>query len=362
MEHLHTLPQPWTVADECKRAQTWRDLGADDVLEVSVPWSMAPGVTVTDAKETAGVFDDNCPVLVREYTTPAGVLRHAVRHTQEKLADGWVVQPDHVPLIEDMNIPRAVEHAVSTPEDIERLQYLYVAPDDKACTWFHNRMAALKQVAEHDGFPVQAWAGFGMDAVVWFAGTDGAILMAMDAPDAFADLMNLITDVDAARVRLAAQSDAVDMIVARGWYSSTDFWSPSLFDRYVFPYIERLARLAHEHGKLFAYTMTTGVEILGPRLVEAGVDVLYFVDPLQDTISLERAAELFGDRLTLVGGINSLMLQCGNNDRIRDGVRQAISTLGRGAGRFVLHPVDALFPDTPWQGVEHLIAAWKECQ
>ena len=25
----------------------------------------------------------------------------------------------------------------------------------------------------------------------------------------------------------------------------------------------------------------------------------------------------------------------------------------------ILHPVDALFPDTPWAGVERLIASWE---
>jgi hypothetical protein len=27
--------------------------------------------------------------------------------------------------------------------------------------------------------------------------------------------------------------------------------------------------------------------------------------------------------------------------------------------RFILHPVDALFPDTPWSGIEAMIAAWR---
>ena len=31
---------------------------------------------------------------------------------------------------------------------------------------------------------------------------------------------------------------------------------------------------------------------------DAGVDVLYFVDPVLDRISLEKAKELFGDRMT----------------------------------------------------------------
>jgi len=46
--------------------------------------------------------------------------------------------------------------------------------------------------------------------------------------------------------------------------------------------------------------MTTGVETFGSRLADAGVDVLYFIDPVMDSLSLIKARELFGDRMTLV--------------------------------------------------------------
>ena len=107
--------------------------------------------------------------------------------------------------------------------------------------------------------------------------------------------------------------------------------------------------------------MTTGVERLGPRLADAGVDVLYFVDPGLDRISLEKAGELFGDRMTMVGGINALSLASGDPKRIRQQVRRAIDVLGP-TNRFILNPVDAIFPDTPWEGVEQMIEAWKECR
>ena len=40
-------------------------------------------------------------------------------------------------------------------------------------------------------------------------------------------------------------------------------------------------------------------------------------------------------------------------------LRAAMRTLGPGGG-FILAPVDALFPDTPWPSVEAMIAAWRE--
>jgi len=220
-------------------------------------------------------------------------------------------------------------------------------------------MAKMKAFADQKGLLTQAWSAFGIDAAVWLTGTQGAVMMSMDAPEAFGQLIDLIAETDYARTELAASTDGVDMVCQRGWYSSTDFWSPRLFDRYVYPHLAELAAVAHRHGKKFGYVMTTGVERLGSRLADAGVDVLYFVDPVLDRISLEKASELFGDRMTMVGGLIALDLACGDPQRIREDVRRAIEVLGP-TNRFILHPLDAIFPDTPWEGVEQMIEAWKE--
>jgi uroporphyrinogen-III decarboxylase len=358
MEHLHTLPQPWTLEDDFRRVKAWHSLGLDDVLDVSVPWSVSPEATWTDSVIPQGQADPRYPVLLREYQTPAGPVRHAVRQTGAE-PDGWVIQPDHVPLIEDYNIPRAVEQPVKSPAEVPAMKYLYTAPDAQAQAWFAERMDRVQEFAGREGVPVQAWSAFGMDAAVWMLGTQGAIMLAMLEPAALGELMEIILAADLARTELAAAHPGVDMVVERGWYSSTDFWSPKLFDQFVLPSVAELARAAHQHGKKFGYVMTTGVGILGPRLADAGVDVLYFVDPVQDTITVEIARELLGGRMTLCGGTNALTLQSPDRERVRGEVRAACEGLGP-THRFILHPVDAIFPDTPWAGMEALIAAWEE--
>jgi len=360
MEHIHTLPQPWGLQDDFNRVLAWRSLGVDDLLDVSVPWSADPEVTWQDTTIPAG-RDSDFPVAVREYVTPSGRLRHAVRQTGEAPGEGWVIQPDTVSLFEDLNIPRAVEHAVSSPEDVLKIRHLFAAPNAEMRAWFDCRMTRVRSFTEEHEVAVQAWAAFGMDAVVWLAGTEGAVIMALDTPAAFSALMDTITETDAARVELAASTPGVDMVVQRGWYSGTDFWSPKLLDTFLFPRVAELARLTHKHGRKYGYVVTTGVDLLGPRLADAGVDVLYFVDPVQDRVSLERGRELTQNGMCVVGGTNAVSLASGDRQRIRDEVCRAMELLGP-TDRFILHPVDALFPDTSWRSVEELIAAWRECQ
>jgi len=358
MEHIHTMPQPWSLEDDFRRAEALLSLGIDDILEVSVPWGQDSEVTWRDSHIQAGSIDRS-PVLMRQYETPSGPLRHAVRQTGEDPGPGWVIQPDHVPLFEDFNIPRAVEHAVASPSDVLAVKHLYCAPNQQDRAWFTERMAKVRKFADEKGLLVGAWSAFGMDAAVWLAGTEGAIMMAMDSPKVFQQLMEAISAADNARTVLAASTIGIDMVIERGWYSSLNFWSPDLFDKYVCCYVGQLAAIAHEYGKKFAYVITTGAEVIGPRLTKAGVDVLYFVDPVQDGISLEKAKELMSDDMTLVGGTNAISLASGDRNRIRLEVKHAIETLGP-TNRFILHPVDAIFPDTPWEGFEQMIEAWRE--
>jgi hypothetical protein len=358
LEHIHTLPVSWSLEDEFRRVQAWLSLGVDDLIDVSVPWSVHPQVSWTNSRHDAAE-GKQYPVLVREYRTPVGTLRHKVHQTGEELGEGWVIQPAQVSLMEDFNIPRGVKHAVSSPEDVPHIRYLYAPPDQEAARWLDERMVKVDPFAREQGVAVQAWAAFGMDAVVWLCGTEGAILLAMDHPEAFGELMDIITETDLARVELAARRPGIDLIVERGWYSSTEFWSPQLFDRYLLDHIRRLAELSHRHGKKFCYTVTTGVEILGPRLADAGVDVLYFLDPLLDGIPMDKARDLLGSRMCLVGGANAITLGTKDRKMIESEVFQAVDALGS-SGRFILHPIDALFPDTPWEGVEMLIQAWEK--
>jgi hypothetical protein len=362
LEFLHTLPQEWSLEDDFKRALAWLSLGVDDVLEISVPWGISSEVSWKDSVIPPGGEDgdEQYPVMVREYNTPIGRIQHAVKQTGRE-PEGWPIQPGNVPLIEDYNIPRATKHLISEASEVDKLEFLYCPPDSGQKQWFDRRMATVKKFSDEHGLFVQAWTAFGMDAVVWFTGVDGAVTMSMLEPGAFQKLINIIEATDYARTEIAVKTEGIDMVCQRGWYSSTDFWSPELFDLYVFPSLKRLTALAHKYGKKFGYVMTTGVETLGPRLADAGVDLLFFVDPVQDGIPLIKARELFGNKMTMVGGLNSISLASDNSEKIRQKVKEAIDILGP-TNRFILHPMDAIFPDTPWKGVEAMINAWKEYQ
>jgi uroporphyrinogen-III decarboxylase len=198
-----------------------------------------------------------------------------------------------------------------------------------------------------------------MDAVAWLCGVERAVIAAMTEPEFFQDLLDMVSDFDKRRTEIMLDVGGVDLVVARGWYSATDFWSPSLFQKFLTPVLRNLAKIAHEAGAQFAYVMTTGASAMADHLLAADIDLLYYVDPLQEKKDLASVKSRFGGRLSVAGGISSsVTLHSGSQSEIRQAIRAAVEKLGPSG--FILAPVDALFPDTPWSSVEAMIEAWRE--
>ncbi|MGQ9553203.1 MAG: uroporphyrinogen decarboxylase family protein [Anaerolineae bacterium] len=358
LEHIHTLPQPWDVHDDFMRAQRWLSLGLDDVLDVSVPWAAHPDVRVRDWQEPPGPGRPYA-LIGREYQTPAGNLQHVVRKDEEPAAPGWVVQPKYVALFEDYNIPRGERHILADLEDLPKLRYLLGGPDAAQTEWYRDRIAAVRSFAQSHGLLTQAWSAFGMDGIVWLMGAEGAVLAAMQEPDFFAEAMTMMAEFDRKRTELALAVGSIDIIVQRGWYSSTDFWSPALFRHFILPPLKELVQMTHRAGVKFAYTMTTGLMAMMDLLAEAGIDLLYYVDPVQDRVDLVEARDKLAGRFALAGGVNSgVTLGAGKPDEVRRATKAAVEILGPSG--FILSPVDALFPDTPWENVAAMIEAWRQ--
>jgi len=351
LEHIHTLPEPWDISDDFKRVKTWLNLGLDDVLDVSFPWSINPEVKIRDWRE------EN--LLCRIYQTPEGEILQKVKKTEEEIPPGWVIQPDKLKTFEDFNLPRTVKFPVSIKEDLPKLKFLLCEPTKQQIGNYQERISLIKKFSSKNGVLVAGWSAFGMDGVIWLMGIEKAIITAMTEQDFFQELVEMVYNFDLMRTERMLEVGGIDIIVQRGWYSSTDFWSPKLFRQYVLPNLKKLVKLVHQKGLKFAYVMTTGVMNFIEDLCAAGVDLLYFVDPGQDRVDLNLLQEKLRGRMAVAGGVNtSITLTKGNPAEIKEAVFKFVDTLGKRG--VILSPVDALFPDTPWQSVEAMINAWKE--
>lgn len=157
----------------------------------------------------------------------------------------------------------------------------------------------------------------------------------------------------------------VDVVVRRGWYESTDFWSPSLYRRFLFDPLHKEVQIGHQAGVKVSYVMNSGALPLLPQFKELGFDILTNIDPQAPKTDLREMKAQIGDRICLCGGVNNThVLEEGSVEEVERAVQNAISALAPDSG-FILAPGDAVgyLPGTNQGIVERnvraMIETWK---
>jgi hypothetical protein len=318
-----------------------------------VPVTLPADVEMRTRKEMPA--DARYPVLHKEYKTPKGMLSVAVNQT-----DDWI-HGDTVPLLDDYLAPRCTKHLVTCEDDLPALRHLLSKPvpdDGGGCLelWRKGR-----EFAERHGLLTAIGWGVGADALAWLCGFSNGVMMALDRPKFFAALLDIVSEWNRARTEFMLRARP-DLFLRRGWYEGTAYWSPGLFRRFLLPRVKEEATLVHEAGAKFGFILMVGGLQFAPLLIEAGVDVLIGIDPVQDAGmrmgDMKRAA---GGKMALWGGVNGFVtVERGTPDRIRAAVREALETLGPDG--FILSPVDNIrdTSDEVWQKTLTMIEAWRE--
>jgi len=343
------------------------ELGLDTVVETmhlvpddmtgntdasGVPVRFGPEVNVREWRE-APVGSDY-PQLHKEYATPDGTLTTVANQT-----DDWPYG-DHVPFLDDYMEARAAKPLVTRHEDLAALRHL-LAPvrlkDAERCqmAWVEG-----KRFAERRGLLVAGGWGVGADALAWLCGLQNAVMMAVDQPDLLAAILDLVSDWN--RWRMEVILDArVDLFIRRAWYEGTDFWSPALYRRFFLPRLAAEVTMAHQAGAKFGYILTSGAMPMLDLILEAGVDVLIGIDPIQGKgTDLREMKRRTAGKMALWGGVNGfLTVERGTRADIENAVRGAIEALGPDG--FILSPVDNVRDpsDEVWERTMALIEAWR---
>jgi len=317
-----------------------------------LPVRFSPEVTVREWKEeTPGDY----PVLHKEYITPAGKLTTAVR-----TSDDWE-HGDHIPFIDDYQIPRALKPLVTEPSELEALQYLLTPPSEDDIQAFRREVARARAFADQHGVLLVGGWGVGMDMVNWLVGMQRLMFLGLDNPQFVTDLLELIHQWNKKRMEVVL-SAPVDLYVRRAWYEGCDFVLPTYYRSAVMPRLQVEVDLAHDRGAKFGYICSSGTKPELDAYREIGFDVLIGVDPIQGThTDMGLMKQKLGGQIALWGGVSgAVTVERGTEDEIRSAVQLAINTLGP-AG-FVLSPVDNITVDEPltWQNVDIFIDEWQK--
>ena len=302
-------------------------------------------------KDSSGEFDAR---LYKTYTTPAGDLSTVVR-----LSEDWP-HGDHIPFVDDYQVPRAVKSLVSGPQDLDALRYLLQPPAAEDVAAFQNEAARAKAFARENGVLLAGGWGVGMDMANWLCGMQSLMIMTLEQPDFVDELLQIIHAWNVQRMEVVL-STPVDLYIRRAWYEGCDFITSQFYRQSVLPRLKAEVELARQRGAKFGYICTSGTKPLLDCYQDAGIDVLIGIDPIQGThTDMTLMKQKLGKRICLWGGVcGAITVEQGSEAEIRQAVRHAIETLGPQG--FVLSPIDNITIDEPrtWENIRIFIDEWK---
>jgi uroporphyrinogen decarboxylase len=153
-----------------------------------------------------------------------------------------------------------------------------------------------------------------------------------EQPDLVAELFRRVGAIQCAALRKVVKADRLVAV----WcgddlaYAESTIVSPEVYRRYLFPWLEELAAIAHGAGLPFVSHSDGRLWDVIPDLVALGVNALHPIEPKAMEINEVKAR--YGHTLALIGNIDMNTLSLGTPDQVKAEVRQRIKDLAPGGG------------------------------
>ncbi|MDP2999776.1 MAG: uroporphyrinogen decarboxylase family protein [Bryobacterales bacterium] len=278
---------------------------------------------------------------IAEYQTPVGVLRTAEIFTEEMLDGG-------------ASIPWTSEHAIRQPADFDTAAYIFsrlrVEPRagawERRCRAVGDRGVAVAYVIG-TACPVHHIMKELMPVEQFF-------LAQHDYPEKIDLLAEAMQPYYAAMQRVSAETGA-EILLLGGNYDDS-ITHPKWFENYILPALRDYAQTLHAKGK-YLMTHTDGENRrLIPLYLRAGFDIADSLCPAPMTrMTLEQIRAAFEDRITIWGGIPSVLL-CPDSvgeSQFRLWIDRLVERYGH-ASRFVLGVSDMVTADASWDRLMYI--------
>ena len=198
------------------------------------------------------------------------------------------------------------------------------------------------------------------------AGTEKAILWAMDEPAFVHDFLDRMTATKVAYVHDQLAGARFDLIEHGGGAASSTVISPRMFDEFCVPYDRRIIDALHEVGLPVVYHTCGGMMAILDLIPANGCDASETLSPPQVGGDIEpndrrTVKHRLGSHVALIGGIDQGdLLTHGSPAQIEDHVRACFESFGEQGG-YICCPSDRFF-ETPVQNLRELAEAAKTCR
>ena len=337
----------WHTEEE--RLQVYQAYGWDTTIKAHTYVSPSKEVTATKRLERDGT------VLHQKWETPAGTIEERL-----SLSEDWPEARNaagNVPLGHDFRTPRYIEWPFKDDASLETLPYLFPEHNPHDEEAIAKDVAAKKALAQKYGVPLMVYVDSGMDWLTWLFPADQTVFTVMDSPDKAKRILDTIAAAKRQRLEFLL-SLGVDAVIRRGWYESTDLWSPGVFREFAVPNLVKEIDMTHAHGTGFIYLMVTGIMSLLPDLAALGFDCLAGPEPVLTGQSQKIIRESLPNK-SIFGGISGPEhLSRGTPETIAAALEDSFAIMGKRG--FILGPCVGFRHNWPWENLFALDAAWKK--
>lgn len=197
------------------------------------------------------------------------------------------------------------------------------------------------------------------------AGTQEAILWAIDEPDFVHHILELLTGSRLRHIYEELQGLPLDVVECGGGAASANVISPAMFQEFVVPYEQRLNQALRDVGLLSVYHTCGWMLPLLELIPLTGTDASETLSPpgVGGDVGREdrqRVKAVLGSKVALIGGIDQHgLLERGTPADITEDVQHCFQTFGQGGG-YICSASDHFF-DAPPENLRAMALAALNC-
>jgi hypothetical protein len=311
--------------------------------------SLHPDVRISNWGED--IPGENYPILWQAWDTPGGRLTQAVR--KDPICKNW--ETIHWG---DETASSLYKPLIENHEEIELFRYLMQPATEEDYTKRINGQQEIFEAAKVHDLPVVSTYGQGLAMIMFVMGAEKSAFLAMDDPDGFEQLAEIIHQSEMRNIELAARGN-IDILKRFGGYEMCNFYNPDIFKKICLPRLKAEIEYAHAQGLLIFYRVVTGMEPLMELIADIGFDCIEGGEPQLSQCSLERWHEAFSGKASSWTGISTPVLLGGNDpEAVRQEVRHCVEVFGRQG--YILGVTNSIRNHFPWENTKAMIDEWKE--
>jgi uroporphyrinogen decarboxylase len=251
-----------------------------------------------------------------------------MKEFENKTSAGWTMEIGPAPLTNALS-----------EEECEK----YPWPDNN---WF-DYSNLRKELEEWNDFSIMASGGSVFQHATYIRGMDTLMMDMMANPEMAHYILDKVFSFyyEYYRRMFEEAGDLIDIFALADDFGmqNTLLIGPELFDEFVALRLNEMAELAHKYNiKLLLHTCGN-IELLIPRFIELGVDIL---DPVQpESMDPVKIKTKYGQRITLRGGISvQNVISRGTVGEVKAETRRIVEALKPGGG-YILSPGHPVLQD-----------------